>query len=506
MPARLQSLLQHPEFRARLVVPDGARDASEVSLSWAHSSDLADPTPWLESGQLLLTDGAQFAGVDERFAGEYVRRLVERDIHALGFAIGVIHPAIPPALIDACAEQGLALIEIERETLFISIIRFVASELAAESRARVQWSLDAHRSIARAALSSDGLGAILIELSAQLDCWVALFDSTGAPLHVPGLSAPPAELRQTIEAAAYETLAKGTRAGLSIIHSDVGISLQTIGQRGRLRGVLAVGTSGPLDPAGHEVVESVIGIASIVLEQRRELDAARRQLRTGLLELLMAGEWEVASRTAASVWGSLPAEPIVVTLIAGDGLSPSALDELELEAVRNDRGFFYAERNGDVLLVAGATTPPELRSLIARHGMTAGTSSRVSWADLRVGVSEAAHAARAASPSDPVVDYESLAERGLHGLLRVAGGESVARTLLAPVLQVREPERTVLLETVRVWLENHGAWDPAARALHVHRHTVKSRVETVERMLGVDLGDFAVRAEIWSALELIGDQ
>ena len=63
---------------------------------------------------------------------------------------------------------------------------------------------------------------------------------------------------------------------------------------------------------------------------------------------------------------------------------------------------------------------------------------------------------------------------------------------------------TALLETVRVWLENDCSHEATARALGVHRHTVRARVAAAERALDVDLGSFAARAEIWAALRLAG--
>ena len=51
---------------------------------------------WLESGQLLLTDGVHFAGEHAAdFSEEYVARLRGRGIRALGFAIGIVHDEVP---------------------------------------------------------------------------------------------------------------------------------------------------------------------------------------------------------------------------------------------------------------------------------------------------------------------------------------------------------------------------------------------------------------------------
>ncbi len=63
-------------------------------------------------------------------------------------------------------------------------------------------------------------------------------------------------------------------------------------------------------------------------------------------------------------------------------------------------------------------------------------------------------------------------------------------------------EREMLLDAVTVWLEHNGAWDPAARKLGVHRHTLRHRVSAVERLTGLDLSQFAGRAELWAVLQL----
>ena len=72
--------------------------------------------------------------------------------------------------------------------------------------------------------------------------------------------------------------------------------------------------------------------------------------------------------------------------------------------------------------------------------------------------------------------------------------------LLAPLLT---PEGGVLLESARIWLRCNGAWEPAARELGVHRHTLRNRMTAVERALGVDLDDVDARTELWLALSLL---
>ena len=56
---------------------------------------------------------------------------------------------------------------------------------------------------------------------------------------------------------------------------------------------------------------------------------------------------------------------------------------------------------------------------------------------------------------------------------------------------------------VRAWLENDCSHEASARALGVHRHTVRTRLAQAERVLGRDLSSFPTRAELWAALRAL---
>ncbi|WP_418287459.1 PucR family transcriptional regulator [Lentzea guizhouensis] len=59
-------------------------------------------------------------------------------------------------------------------------------------------------------------------------------------------------------------------------------------------------------------------------------------------------------------------------------------------------------------------------------------------------------------------------------------------------------------DTIRVWLTHHGAWDPAATQLGIHRHTLRNRVRRAEQALGRSLDSPGLRAELWLALHREG--
>lgn len=504
MPATAASLLAVPSFHMSVVAGVTADADLQREIVWAHSSDLADPTPWLEPGQLLLTDGIQFVGdpPDDAY-DRYVERLLDRGIVAIGFATRIAHDEIPGPLRAACERRGLPLLEVADRAPFMAIIRHVADVIAADRHERLEWLLGAQRAVARAALRPDGLQVILRELERQLDCWIELYDARGARVDAGTQRGVPDGIERQVTSSAREALRKGVPAGMRVDTANGGATLQTLGQQGRLLGVLAVGASAPLDAAGAELVDSVISLASIALEQSRNLETARLRVRAGMLELLLAGIVDVADDTARRLWGSLPTAPLRVAVPVPQQSQTALLNELELRAERSAGRLFFAERDGELVIIAPEQDAPAVAEILAHHETQAGVSAPVSWSALQRGIAEAHRAGLRTLPSRPVVMFEELADEGVLGLLDISDAEPVARRMLEPLLESRNPDHRFLLHTAAVWIEHNGAWDPAARDLSIHRHTLRNRLQTAERMLSLDLSRFSDRAELWAALQYV---
>src|SRR5579883_2105451 len=101
-----------------LELASGERAAS-APIRWVHVSELADPTPWLSGGELLLTTGMALLDTDTQRA--YVRRLVEHHLAGLGLGVGFTHPTLPAALLDEAAALDFPLFAVPYEMPFIAI-------------------------------------------------------------------------------------------------------------------------------------------------------------------------------------------------------------------------------------------------------------------------------------------------------------------------------------------------------------------------------------------------
>ncbi|MFF2243787.1 PucR family transcriptional regulator [Arthrobacter sp. NPDC058130] len=506
MPPTINALLHNKGLNLRLVTPGPESKMLDAPVSWVHSSDLDDPTPFLDPGQLLLTDGTQFPVSDPgaEVYGGYVKRLVDHGICGLGFATQVIHGALPEGLEAACSEQGLPLLEVPDRTPFIAIIRAVADWLAKEQNARSEWSLQAQRSIARAALRPDGLRSILTELERQLQCWVALFDAAGNHILMPNSRPVPSELMSAVRDAVLRALEQGNRSVAQLTVEDQQVTLQTLGRRHSLRGVLALGAIEPLDPARTDIINSVIALASLALEQARTLDTARRHLRSGVFEQMLSGNTEVAARTARQVWGRLPGEPVIVTVAQPPRQGQNLLEALELLSDDHRGAVFYAQRDEKVVVLANPVHQQKVEAVLGRYGAAAGTSAPTAFEGLLRGIKEGEKAlGRANELSRAVVTFAEVAGGGMLGLLQREEAESVARRLIEPLVKHDDVEQSQLLPTVTAWLANNCVWDRTARQLGVHRHTLRNRIDAAGSILGLNLDGLRDRLELYTALQFL---
>lgn len=497
----LRALLGRRELGLRLDSAEDALhpDALDAPLRWVHSSDLADPTPFLADDLLLLTTGTQFAvDAEPDDYRAYVTRLRSRGVQGLGFGTEVVRDGIPPALAEACRDAGMPLFEVPYRTPFIALARANAEAVAAQAYARRTWALSAQRAISLAALRPDGLGATVAELGRQLGAWTGLFDATGALAreHPSGGLDPDVRVELTAEVGAV--LRRGARAGSSVEIGGERFTLQTLGRGGHLRGAIVI-AGGELDLEGRGVVTSVIAMAGLALEQNVGLNRARDLLRAGLVHSLLTDDPSLARRVARELWGALPSAPIVVAVATvAPARADAAADWLELR--RTDRSVFHGRGAAGLVIAVSAEDHDLLDEFATLFGATIGASQTSAYTAFAHAHAQAVTARNRRGTIGHVARFDDLAGEGVLAQLAGPDARAVAEAHLAPLRTHDEAHGTVLLSTVRVWLEHDARIDAAARSLGIHRHTVRARVAQAQTLLRVDLSAFPARAELWAAL------
>jgi DNA-binding PucR family transcriptional regulator len=79
----------------------------------------------------------------------------------------------------------------------------------------------------------------------------------------------------------------------------------------------------------------------------------------------------------------------------------------------------------------------------------------------------------------------------------------VVHSVLGGVLDLDPDERSLLLETVEVWVEAGGSATEAGKRLYCHRNTVRNRLARLEELTGRSLSDPRSLAEVCTAVEAV---
>ncbi|GAA2062006.1 PucR family transcriptional regulator [Streptomyces cheonanensis] len=522
----LSSLVQHTALKLGVLTGE---DRLDVPVRWAHASELADPVPYLDGGELLLTTGLKLDVGDAAAMTAYVRRLSAAGVVGLGFGVGVHHPAVTPQLLAAVREARMPLLEVPRRTPFIAIGKFVSAAIAAEQYRAVSAGFAAQRELTRAALAPGGRQALLDKLAAQLDGWAALYDMAGTVTAVAPAWAARRAARLTPEVvrlrdrpapasavcpSAPDPAADAAGGGGA---GEDRVELQSVGS-GRLpRAVLAVGTAAPPGTAERYAVQSAVAVLTLLTERSQAYQAAETRLGGAVLRMLLSGEPDHARAVAGDLYGGLLDAPLRL-LAAEAGGEPEALTELgaavEAAAARAGEAVLaLADGQQLVVLAADGGAAVAAGAAFARAEQEAGTGPAVilglSAPTGPATVDTAYQQARAAlvvarRRGRPLVEHDDVAAGSVLPLLADDAVRAFAEGRLRALRAHDAQGRGDLVASLKAWLSRHGQWDAAAGDLGVHRHTLRYRMRRVEEILDRSLDDPDVRMELWLALKATG--
>ncbi|WP_405829679.1 PucR family transcriptional regulator [Streptomyces sp. NBC_01176] len=545
MPPTLASLVHHSALK--LTVRAG-EDRLDVPVRWAHVSELADPVPYMEGGELLLITALTLDAEDPDAMRRYVKRLAGAGVVGLGFAVGVNYEETPEALVDAAAEEGLPLLEVPRRTPFLAISKAVSAAIAADQYRAVTAGFAAQRELTKQALS-DGPQGLLAALAGQVDGWAALYDASGAVVAAAPEWAGRRAGRLTPD---VERLRERPAPASSVVGGEDRVELHSLGAGRRPRAALAVGTAAALGTAERYAVHSAIALLTLTTERSRPLHAAEQRIGAAVLRMLLAGQPEHARTVAGDLYGELLDAPF--RLILAESASASAArahadGHARVAAAKPSKAqVAVPDTNGDPLgglaeIVESAAARSGESVLVVPDGerlvvlAVDGGAAVAACGEYALALDAARNGAREqpageddelvvglSAPAGPIaaaaaykqaeqalsvarrrgrslVEHEELAAGSVLPLLADDAVRAFADGLLRALYEHDATGRGDLVASLRAWLSRHGQWDAAAADLGVHRHTLRYRMRRVEEILGRSLDDPDVRMELWLALK-----
>ncbi|MDX3415001.1 helix-turn-helix domain-containing protein [Streptomyces sp. MD20-1-1] len=476
-PVPLDALLARADLGLRRIA--GPADPAVV-LHWAHTSEMADPYPYLLGGELLLSAGVHIPdGAGAGYFDAYVSRIVAAGGAALGFGVAPVHDTVPGALVEACEMHGLPLLEVPPRTTFSAVARALWQLMAQARTAELRRVTEAQQSLATAAARPNPVPSVLQQLARRLGGRAVLYGPEGTRIAAAGPD--PGEAVRTALAKLAEVVRPSGEEPSPSSASDTVAGLRLVAHAlGNGEGFV-LGTAAPQRDAGDHTIASVAAVLlSLLTGDRHSGSGAGRS--SALVRLLLgAAPAEVAPLLGEDRWRVVHGRPD--GRVAPDPVAASALGAA--------LGSSLVDVAGEVVRVL----VPDGRTVERVQGWTLGVSAAASPRDWPAADTQAARAlARARATRAPLLRHGDR-PAALTDLVPPAEAAAHARALLAPIEQ-----SPALVDTLRTWLSLHGSWDRTAVALDVHRNTVRQRVARCAALLDADLDDPDVRMELWFAL------
>ncbi len=440
-------------------------------IAWVHVSELSDPTPWLEGGELLITTGL---GVGQGAASQrsYVSRLAEHGLAGLAFGLGFGWPGVPEALVQEADRLGFPVLSVPYDTPFIALTKAISAQLANEQLARVERALVVHERLAHAVLDGRGVPELLDILGEHVGCALALVDESGRIV--------------------------GQRQARGLDECADVLELPVVAN-GAIATLRAGRPDGTLSEEDRLVLHHGQTALAFELSRRQAVSAAELRLAGDLLEDLehdRLDERELGRRIAA--FGLDPGRTYAALLAVSDDA-----DELRAAASRelDARGAVYlsaARRDRAAFLVATAEEAEALAIGAALVAALPGTRVGVGRPATGRGLGRSLLEARAAldAVDAPVASYHDLGALELLLSLPPASLEAFVARVLGPA-----SDNGWLLESLSALLDSGCRWSEAAGTLGVHRHTLRYRMEQLRKQTGLHPDDPAQRMELWLAVK-----
>ncbi|MFI6766792.1 helix-turn-helix domain-containing protein [Streptomyces sp. NPDC050355] len=524
-PVPLVDLLARTDLGLRQIA--GPREG--VAIHWVHTSEMADPVPYLLGGEMLLTAGVHLAEVSggararDAYLDGYAARTVAAGAAALGFGIAPVHDTVPPALVAACDRHGLPLVEVPAGTPFTAVESAVWQAVTEARHRELTRLSEAQRALATAAARPEPAGAVLRALARHVHGWTALLAPDGTEHGAAG-PRPAGAVR-----AAATRLAQVVGAGGPSSATDAlpGTQLSAYALTGRTADPQApalVVAADPHDPPAYTIAGVAAVLLSLITTPTADRGPAGAEHSAALVRLLLgARPADVAPLLGHPLWTVVHAERRRETTESAASLA-AALGTSLVAPTPGAEGTAAADGarpDGDAPAPAPAVTAPStpntapgtavpapsaLRALVpagheiaAQPGWTLGVSEPVPVEELPAADRHAATALRRAlAHRAPLVRHHTPDPHSLTSLIAPGDARQHAQALLAP-LDASPP----LLDTLHNWLSLHGSWDRTANALGIHRNTVRQRIARIGTLLDADLDDADVRMELWFALRCL---
>ncbi|WGD37665.1 PucR family transcriptional regulator [Lysinibacter sp. HNR] len=501
-------LLDTPELMMTLLSPVTQRESARaLSLVTTAVIELNDPRQYLYGHEFLLITGLGLP-TSEQDIDEYVLRLCDAGVAALGFGVEPVYTEVPEPLIEACTRRGLPLVRIDAEVRFVQVTNRFSHEMHNNRLRGLHYVSTMARRLTKAALLPNPTKQLVTTLSQMTHSWVVLrqgedlFQTGTAPTQISAADL----VREYSERLGGQTLHQvfGSFPADNTHYEVTAIGIRPSATLATATSELLLVKEPRITSDDRTGLMLAADLLQLVLVLPRSQSTALDQLMMTLLvdEAVSPTSTTMLDRIDRLVTSSLGEHRrrlgYAITAISLAGESAHATDLAWWRLLLNTP--FVDHRGGRLRAIVSAPPSASIVETCAERGWVLSVSSehpghRLSEAmrEAELLVPRARELRRSLMFSEELGSLSALVPPGLVS--------TFSAVTLEPVSTSNHPETEAILTTLHSWLLNNGGWDATARILGLHRNTVRRYVSTAGALLGRDLDNALVRADLLVALE-----
>jgi PucR family transcriptional regulator, purine catabolism regulatory protein len=488
----LAALAADPALRLRVLVENGHLDEL---VRGVHVSDLEHPARYVLPGELLLTNGLWLGHTHPR---EWVQEALAAGAVAIGYGVSKASPEVPGALVEACRELHLTLVEVPEDLSFSTIGECILEHDRTQV-ATIRRQLTRLRRLLQDLARGAGHGAVLELLRRETGLEVWLVGPGGRSLTD---ERPP-------DGGAARTAARAARRG--DLPCAITSELSAFGVADALS-TTAVIVGAPLAEVSDDarlVIEQAT--AYLVLEdaRQREHETARSRMAEELLALLWDGELGARGLSARLQALGLRADTDTELTVIACSNSPR---DVTYAALGCPASCVTATHRGVRILLVQSDDErivDEIAELIRDGGddPVLGTGRTFGGATgLRRALAESISAHQLARSRPAGERVVRRLEVGSHRVLLDFVDADVLRayrqSVVGPIERWDDEHNSQLLETLAAFFANDGHWRRTAAQLHIHHNTLHYRLDKIARLTGRSVESVESRVDFALALAI----
>ena len=499
MSISVRQLIEMPNLRLRLFA---GSDGVDREIRWAHSSELPNPSEWLEPNTLVMTTGLGLP-VEPKAQRAYVERLVQSGLS--GLLIGeqeeerIYAPELTQCLVAVADEHSFPVLLMPYELPFADVARIVAEANHDEEYARISQALRIYDTVRLVVGTTSGF-SLIERLGAVADCDLYVIDPRTCNSVFPGSPLPPPLLVSAFSQVG-ERLSDRSIPSPSVLRIPGGTQPTIALSIPASRSAALLAVSRTEEPPDLFVLRHIAAVAAMEIEKLRSEREGRRRLGAEMLADLIdnRGDSDVATRLLMA--RGLAEEPRVLAAFAAREVGRYTDLHLRLE----EGGVPHLlSRHSGIFVVLLPYTDHAVETLMEEVDSPIGLSDTLSiTARMADAQRESAWALQGAQATGRKIVRYGEETVSLFLPRNLDEAQVLVRLILGPILDYDAEHDTPLVTSLKVYLSHNRSLKATSEALHVHKQTVVYRMRRVEELTGQQLGRIEDIVNFWLALRAL---